>query len=255
MRRWLVLREPADASARARDLVERLPAARRHVIHDLGAGTGSMGRWLAPLLPGRQHWILHDRDPELLEIAGVTGVGFETRRSNITRLRPADLAGATLITASAVLDMLTEDELIALVELCVGAGCPALLTLSVVGRVELNPSDPLDGRIQDAFNAHQRRKTLGPDAVAVAVAEFRRRGAEVRVRPSPWKLGASQAELIAEWFAGWVAAACEQQPDLAAHDYTRRRLAQLKAGQLAVTVQHADLLALPRQSPNRGESA
>jgi hypothetical protein len=142
-----------------------------------------------------------------------------------------------------------------MVELCVGAGCPALLTLSVVGRVELTPSDPLDRRLRDAFNAHQRRKTVGPDAVALAVAELRRRGAEVLVRRSPWELDASQAELIAEWFAGWVGAACEQRPELAAHDYIRRRLAQLKAGQLAVTVDHADLLALPSQSLNRGESA
>ena len=28
-----------------------------------------MGRWLAPLLPGAQHWIVHDRDADLLEIA------------------------------------------------------------------------------------------------------------------------------------------------------------------------------------------
>ncbi len=72
-RGWLALREPADAAARARDLVEhlgrRLPATGRWVIHDLGCGTGAMGRWLAPLLPGPQHWIVHDRDADLLEVA------------------------------------------------------------------------------------------------------------------------------------------------------------------------------------------
>ena len=53
---WLRLREPADAAARASDLVEpirmRLPERGRAVIHDLGSGTGSMGRWLAPRLAG-----------------------------------------------------------------------------------------------------------------------------------------------------------------------------------------------------------
>ena len=39
------------------------------VVHDLGSGTGSMGRWLAPLLDGPQHWVLHDRDPDLLHVA------------------------------------------------------------------------------------------------------------------------------------------------------------------------------------------
>src|SRR5690242_15169122 len=64
--RWLDLREPADAAARAPDLVDQLvrrhPARGRWMIHDLGCGTGAMGRWLAPLLPGPQHWVLRDRD-------------------------------------------------------------------------------------------------------------------------------------------------------------------------------------------------
>ena len=127
-----------------------------------------------------------------------------------------------------------------------------LLTLSVVGRVELAPADPLDARVAAAFDAHQRRTTaggrlLGPDAVAAAVERFRRLGAEVLVRPSPWRLGAADADLAAEWFAGWVGAACEQEPELAAEAdaYGRRRLAQARAGQLAVTVDHADLLVLP----------
>ena len=63
---WLALREPADAAARATDLVDqmrqRLRPSGRYVIHDLGCGTGAMGRWLAPLLPGPQHWVVHDRD-------------------------------------------------------------------------------------------------------------------------------------------------------------------------------------------------
>ena len=167
---WLALREPADAAARSRELVEHLgpPATGRWVIHDLGGGTGSMGRWLAPLLPGPQHWVVHDRDTDLLALAAAdvpgpaadgAAVTVETRQSDITRLQPDDLAGATLITASALLDMLTEDELAGLVSACAAAGCPVLLTLSVVGRVDLTPADPLDRRVAAAFDAHQRRMT------------------------------------------------------------------------------------------------
>jgi hypothetical protein len=148
--------------------------------------------------------------------------------------------------------MLTEEELSRLIDACAGAGSPALLTVSVVGRVRLTPPHPIDGRVAVAFDTHQRRSTgrgrlLGPDAVAVAADEFTRRGATVHVRPSPWRLGAPQSELAAEWFTGWVEAACEQQPELGreAGAYTRRRLAQARAGQLDVTVEHADMLILP----------
>jgi len=59
--RWLTLREGADAAGRAADLVDRVRAevvkARRGrqaiVVHDLGCGTGSMLRWLAPHCPAR----------------------------------------------------------------------------------------------------------------------------------------------------------------------------------------------------------
>jgi hypothetical protein len=240
---WLELREPADAAARSGELAERL---RRHlpagplVIHDLGCGSGAMGRWFGPRLPGPQRWVAHDRDERLLELAAV---GFEARRSDVTRLVAGDLAGASLVTASALLDLLTREELDRMLGAC--TGLPMLLTLTVAGRVELNPPEPLDARIGAAFNDHQRRGgLLGPDAVDAAVEAL---GAEVLVRPSPWQLGAAHAGLTAEWLAGWVDAACEQEPALAAEAgaYRDRRLAQAAEAELAVTVDHADLLVLP----------
>src|SRR5256885_1145245 len=83
-----------------------------------------------------------------------------------------------------LLDLRPEAEVRRLVAACVGAGCPALLTLSVPGRVDLTPADPLDRRVAAAFDAHQRRGgLLGPEAVAVAAEEFRRSGAKVIARP------------------------------------------------------------------------
>jgi hypothetical protein len=260
---WLRLREAADAAARASDLVDqvraRLAGPERLVIHDLGSGTGSMGRWLAPRLPGPQHWIMYDRDTDLLRHALVEPIGpaadgapvtVETRERDITGLGADDLDGAALITASALLDMLTAEEVGRTVAACHAAGCPTLLTISVVGRVELAPPDPLDAAIGAAFNAHQRRTAggrnlLGPDAVAATAAAFRRRGARVAVRSSPWRIGPDQAELAAEWFRGWIDAACEQEPVLTgpSEGYARRRLADAAAGRLGIVVHHEDLLA------------
>ena len=252
---WLALREKADAEARAVDLLDPLREALLNrtplVVRDLGCGTGSMGRWLAGRLAGRQHWVLHDLDPRLLELAGASmtreGVTVQTREGDLTALRGDDFAGTSLVTASALLDLFTAEEVDGLAEAC--AGIPVLFTLSVAGRVELEPADPLDTAFQDAFNAHQRRvvdgrRLLGPDAVTAAAAAFERVGSEVVTRPSPWRLGPDQAPLAAEWLRGWVGAAVEQEPGLAAEapEYLRRRLDE----GLTAVVHHTDLLALPR---------
>jgi len=257
MAAWLALREDADAAARATELLDPLRACLPDgplVVRDLGCGTGANLRWLAPRLPGPQRWILHDHDAELLTLAAATTVSAadgtpvmtQTDHSDLTRLRPSDLAGTSLLTASALLDLLREDDVESLAEACRTARCPALLTLSVAGRVKLAPADPLDPEIATAFNDHQRRDgLLGPDAPAVATAAFRRRGREVLSRPSPWRLGGGQAALMARWLTEWCEAAVEQRPGLATdvEDYLRRRLRTCAAGRLRVTVHHVDLLA------------
>jgi hypothetical protein len=74
---WLALREEAHAQARSLDLVEEvqrwLPPGGSAVIQDLGSGTGSMGRWLAPLLTGPQHWVTAEAADGRLSVTCTTG--------------------------------------------------------------------------------------------------------------------------------------------------------------------------------------
>ena len=171
------------------------PATAGLVIHDLGCGTGSMGRWLAPRLPGPQHWVLHDRDADLLELAAAaparppptaSAVTVETRQSDITRLSPDDLAGAApghRLGAAGHADRRRAGR--GWSPPAPAPACPVLLTLSVVGRVELTPADPLDARVGRGVQRPPaprdgRGRLLGPDAVAAAVEAFGRRGARRR---------------------------------------------------------------------------
>ncbi|MDX1655553.1 MAG: methyltransferase type 12, partial [Candidatus Competibacteraceae bacterium] len=68
---WLTLREPADHRARSVELDRQLLGWRRGQgalgVMDLGSGTGSNLRHLAPRLEGVQHWRLVDHDSRLLE--------------------------------------------------------------------------------------------------------------------------------------------------------------------------------------------
>lgn len=222
-----------------------------------------MGRWLAPLLPGPQHWVLYDRDPRLLALAaarppveGREPVTVEIRELDLAALTPAALDGATLLTASALLDVLTGDDLTRLVAACTTASAPILVTLTVTGIVDLWPEHPLDAELSEAFNVHQRRSTergrlLGASAVAATVDAFRSGGHHVLTRPSPWVLDTDDRELIVAWLRGWVGAATEQRPVLArpAATYLEDRLAQAARGDLRVTVGHQDLLAAPAGLP------
>jgi hypothetical protein len=249
---WLGLREPADADARADELLTTLRTSLTSedlVVRDLGSGTGSMARWLSPRLPNAAKWILTDLDPALLAVATASVPGATSDVRDITTLTADQLSGTSLVTGSALLDLLTAEEVSNLAAACVGADCPALFALSVEGRVELTPGDPLDEPMTAGFNAHQRRTVggralLGPSAVPATATAFTRLGATVHRRPSPWHLGPDRRPLLDEWLRGWVSAACEQNPDLRseADGYLERRLSQ---EDLHATVHHEDLLAIP----------
>lgn len=258
---WLELRCEADAAARSRtlaaDIARRIGPAPL-LIHDLGSGTGAMMRWLAPQLPGPQSWVLHDGDPGVLALHGrvpaVDGAGervaVRTSVEPLAELEVDAVRGASLVVASALFDVLTDDEVITVVTACVTAGAPVFFSLTVTGRVRLEPGDPLDASFQAAFNDHQRRiamgrPLLGPDATAVVERLFGAAGWRVRVASSPWRLGAGDRGVSTAWLDGWVGAAVEQRPELAAEAdaYLRSRRTQLAAGGLRVEVEHEDLIA------------
>lgn len=260
---WLSLREQADARSRSTELAAaaaQLLTPGPVIVHDLGSGTGSMMRWLAPLLPGPQTWVLHDWNPALLrravadpgQDAGGSEVEVRTSETHAEGMRRRDLAGASLITGSALLDVLTRREIATIVRACVATGAPTLFSLSVTGRVRLEPEDPRDRVLEAAFNDHQRRITgrrhlLGPDGVDAAAELFRVAGWSVRVVDSPWRLDPSDGMLLEEWLDGWIAAAIEERPELAQWTpaYRRARGTQLAEGSLRAAVDHRDLLAWP----------
>ena len=260
---WLALREPEDARARSRELA--LAAAERLapgpiVIHDLGSGTGSMMRWLAPLLPGPQAWVLHDWNAKLVERAtnGVPvdrdgrPVSVRTRSGALAHLDPAALDGASLVTASALLDVLTAREVRAVIDACVAVGCPVLLSLSVTGAVRIDPRDPRDDVFAASFNAHQQRRVggrrlVGPTGVALAQRRFLQAGWNLRPAATFWRLGDHDPLLLEQWFDGWCDAALEQRGDLEPDgaDYRALRSSQSRRGELSAVVVHIDLLAWP----------
>lgn len=249
---WLALREPTDHAARSASLAARFAAAQgpEPYVVDLGAGSGSNLRYLAPLLPPAQRWLLVDHDPALLAAAaarsGATG-NVACRALDLARELPA-VPGRTGVTASALLDLTSAAWLD---ELARWSGdAPMLMALSVDGRLAWQPADPDDDAIRRHFFAHQRADkgfgtALGPDATTHLARRLEAAGRQVFLEPSDWRLGAEQAPLLAATLDGMVAAVAEIAGAAAGARWAALRRRQLAAGELRLTVGHVDLLALP----------
>jgi SAM-dependent methyltransferase len=263
---WLALREGVDHRSRAAGLLAPLrawwTARRAAAVLDLGCGTGSNLRYLAPKLPGRQTWTLVDHDAGLLARveAPSADVNVLPVRADLADVGPWELAGVDLVTASALLDLVSRSWLAALVDSCADARCGVLFALTYDGTIDWlgrdadagAGSDPLDAWVRDAVNRHQRRDkglglALGPTAGPVAEALFRARSYRTWLLPSPWRLGPGDAELAHRLVTGWSSAALEERPEAAdaVRNWGERRTWSVGREGFGLVVGHLDLLALP----------
>lgn len=257
---WLALRESADHAARApgpvRALAGRLATARLMRAVDLAAGTGSNVRYLLPRLPAIAHWTLVDHDAALLAeawrrlspVAQQAGRSFDVRAGDLRDLDTLALDGASLVTGSALLDLVSEAWLRGLAARCRAAGVAVLFALSYDGAIDCTPVDDWDGRVRELVNAHQRTDkgfgpALGPDAAAAATRILADEGYVVTTAASDWALGVDARELQAQLVGGWAGAAAAIAPgDAPAIDaWRRRRLEHVSAGRSTIRVGHVDL--------------
>ncbi|HEX7079882.1 MAG TPA: class I SAM-dependent methyltransferase [Gammaproteobacteria bacterium] len=279
---WLAQREAADRAARsALPPVEAVGANREHDaldVVDLGAGTGANLRFLGPWIARRQRWTLADDDPHLLALArsataewaaahgiavedagGESAPGFVLRGPelecrvatvavDLAHVVAPELPRGSLVTASALLDLVSERWLRALAARCAKAKAAVLFALTYDGRIDLEPADDGDARLRALVNRHQRRDkgfgpALGPSAPAAALDCFAGEGYVMSSSRSDWRLGPEHAALQRALVDGWLSAAREAAPDEAdALDrWQRRRHADLAAGRLRIVVGHTDV--------------
>jgi SAM-dependent methyltransferase len=264
---WLALREPLDRRARNPDVLDAVAeafAGRPSLsVVDLGSGTGSTVRALSRRLPRRQQWTLVDNDPVLLAEAYAmerpADVAIETMQIDLADdIAPLFNETTELVTASALLDLVSEPWLATFAAAVAARALPVYIALSYDGRIALEASDPVDLQVAASVNAHQRRNkgfgpALGPRAAAFAVQIFQSFGYSVVQGPSDWIAGAGDAAFQSELLAGWRQAACDMgdlpQPTL--DGWFARRSEAVAAGRLALTVGHTDFFARPKNAKER----
>ena len=281
---WLRLREPADARARSRPLARaiatRMPLDVPVCALDLATGAGSNIRHLIEQLPGRQRWLAVDQSRELLEDllertaawASVRGYQaqrtpsgcvirghlldchIETRQVDLGTLSdPALFGNRHLVTASALLDLVSDAWLRALAAHCAATGASALFTISYNGHSTCDPREPADDLVLELFNRHQHTDkqlggaAAGPDAANRAEWYLTDAGFEVRRDRSDWTLAPAERDMQRFLINGWALAASEIEPRQASTvaEWRRRRLAHLDAGHSTIVVGHDDIAAWP----------
>ena len=250
---WLALREPADveacAEAVSRHVAEALAGRSSVRVVDLGSGTGSNVRYLSSLLAGDAQWLLVDDEPALLAVAARSvPKQVETRVHDLRQLDTSLFAGCDFVTASALLDLVSDRWLLALAERCRAARAHVLFALNYDGRLHCTPADADDDLIRDAVNRHQRGDkgfgpALGPASGARAVAVFSAAGYRIVRGQSDWDLGVAHEELQRQLIGGWAAAASEIAPRDATRieQWRRRRLAHVDGGVSRLVVGHDDV--------------
>ena len=282
---WLALREAADAASRSSRLTrlaaDRLRASAPARILDLGTGTGSNLRYLLEHLPRQQRWTVVDREPAVLgqlqartaawaeargyQVEGngggfvVTGKGLECqvepRQRDLGSLYDQALfEGVHLVTASALLDLVSPSWLTVMADRCRRAGAAALFTITYDGRSPCVPADPDDDIVRELFNRHQRTDkglggpAAGPDGAAAAVRAFENAGFRVERERSDWVIEPAECDLQTQLIDGWASAAAEMAPEIAPQiaNWRLRRLHHVTEGDSLIVVGHEDMFAVPR---------
>jgi hypothetical protein len=256
---WLALREPYDQAARNPAVLDAVRTAFAGVstvrVADLGSGTGSTMRAVAPLLPARQYWRLLDNDAALLAAAHdgapamceVTTAHVELA-SDLGQVLADD---TDLVTMSALLDLVSVQWLERLVAMLAISGRPLYAALSYDGRVSLTPVSRLDQTVIAAVNRHQLTDkgfgpALGPDAAATAPDRLRAQGFTIQEGRSDWTFGPADRAIQLEMLAGWAGAAAEMGIGSALlDDWLAERRDHVEAARSQMRVGHLDFFAAP----------
>jgi hypothetical protein len=288
---WLALREPVDHRSRNAMLQnqvvdflnQRAPVAPGLMhITDLGSGTGSNLRALAPHFGTMQCWTLVDYDADLLRAAratllswadgaldsnapnsiGVAGIFSGTieplvitknGKTIAIQFRCADLLAdyrsilnepADLITAAAFFDLVAEPWL---TEFCAALTKPLYTVLTYDGKETWGPPDALDTDVLRAFHAHQSTDkgfgaALGPRAAERLQSLLQGRGFTTVCAPSPWRMDYRDHALIEQLALG-TASAVREIGMLANSAIDQWEQARLQASHCEIG--HIDLFAYP----------
>jgi hypothetical protein len=271
---WLALREAADHRSRSPELAgevaRRFAGNPRISVIDIGCGTGSNLRALAPLLPREQTWRLVDHNEALLHAAReaisrwaddadeqdgellVTRSGCRLRISFVRANLACDIGSALgsacdLVTAAALLDLVSAEWIARFAEEVAKRKAAFYAVLNYTREEQWSPFHPADAGIFRAFHWHHARDKgfglpAGSGLVAAVTRAFMDHHYRVRTADSPWCLGPEDTALVQALATGITDAVRETESvdEAVISDWLRHRL----SGATCI-VNHSDFFAAP----------
>jgi hypothetical protein len=166
-------------------------------------------------------------------------------------LASLDFGEAPLVTASALLDLVSAPWQQALIDKARAAHAAMLLGLTVDGRTAWAPADPDDALVHGLFTQHQCRDkgfglALGPQAAAHALQQMARAGYQTQQTQTDWDIDGAQApQMLRAMLEGMAAAAIEQDPGAQAAVRAWQARRSVAIGSTRLRVGHVDILATP----------
>jgi hypothetical protein len=268
---WLALREPVDHRSRNLSLQAKVINYLSQIktvypdllcFTDLGSGTGSNLRALAPHIDSDQHWTLVDYDANLLHTAreallawGDSEINSSEALSTINSsisIKPLSILkqgkkivvefkcvdllndyqailneSADLITSAAFFDLVAEPWLR---QFCAALSKPLYTVLTYDGMEMWSPGEEIDADVLKAFHQHQRTNkgfgsALGPAAAGSLEALLKAQHFNTVCASSPWILDLQDGDLIEQLAIGTASAAREMDviPSIAVNQWEESR--------------------------------
>ena len=263
--KWLNIREVSDHKARDKHLLKTAAnwlnnlKSKDKVIVDLGSGTGSTIRGLqgqTTLAPSIK-WRLVDNDPEVLAEAIHRHSGeysIEGFLIDLSETQELPLESVSLVTASALLDLVSENFIQDLCQLIIEKNeyrpVGFYSALSYNGCIKWTPVHPLDAAILINFNTDQRRDkgfgpALGPNATDFLRRQFHSSKFQCLSAKSPWLLNSADYLLTESLISGMsgVAIQTDELTNSDILDWKTFRMKNIRTG--TCFLGHTDFLVLP----------
>lgn len=277
---WLEERYRLDAGARnkhvERAVLEAFQGFPPLYVLDVGSGLGANARYYSCLFSSNQEWILVEKS-EVLSLRAIPSLRFwaeankwmteelseglqvwmSEKEVRIKSIKASffdsseivDLFRINLVTANAVMDLVSEDQFVTFAENLISNRIPLLATMNYES-MYFEPEDEEDVEFIALYERHMKRSqefgsAMGPDSTRRIIDFSVKRGCPVIYGKSTWNIDYGDLKMMQFLFRFINQALseniCSNGERVRMEAWFRRKRQQVKNQKLKMVVEHSDI--------------